>query len=40
MVGLQAANIRQIDNRKRKKVAELVRLDDRFGPLKELAWLK
>lgn len=40
MVGLQAANIRQIDNRMRKKVAELVKLDDRFGPLKELAWLK
>jgi hypothetical protein len=40
MVGLQAANNRQIDNRMRKKVAELVQLDDRFGPLKELAWRK
>ena len=39
MVGLRAANIRQIDTRMRKKVAELVELDDRFRPLKELAWL-
>jgi hypothetical protein len=40
MVGLQAANIRQIDTRMRKKVAHLVSSDLRYRPLKELAWLK
>ncbi len=40
MVGLHAANVRQIDNRMRKKVAGLISADDRFGPLKELTWLK
>jgi len=39
MVGLQAANIRQIDTRMRKKVQRLISADDRFESLKELAWL-
>jgi len=39
MVGLQAANIRQIDTRMRKKVQRLVSVDDRFHSLKESAWL-
>ncbi len=39
MVGLGAANIRQIDTRMRKKVARLISVDDRFRPLEELAWL-
>ncbi len=40
MAGLEAANVRQIDTRMRKKVVRLASTDERFGPLKELAWLK
>ena len=40
MAGLEAANVRQIDTRMRKKVVRLASADERFGPLKELAWLK
>lgn len=37
--GLAAANVRQIDTRMRKKVARLVSVEERYEPLKELAWL-
>lgn len=40
LVGLEAANIRQIDTRMRKKVERLIGDDERFESLKELAWLK
>lgn len=40
MVDLQAANIRQIDNRMRKKLAKLILANERFQPLKELSWMK
>lgn len=40
MAGLEAANVRQIDTRMRKKVARLANADERFGSLKELSWLK
>ena len=39
MAGLEAANVRQIDTRMRKKVVRLADTDERFGPLKELSWL-
>lgn len=39
IAGLAAANVRQIDTRMRKKVVRLANTDERFGPLKELAWL-
>lgn len=37
--GLEAANVRQIDTRMRQKVVRLANTDERFGALKELAWL-
>ncbi len=40
MAGLEAANVCQIDTRMRKKVVRLASSDERFGPLKELSWLK
>ncbi len=39
LCGLQAANVRQIDRRMRKKVLQLATTDRRYVSLRELAWL-